>query len=140
LQPDVIAASEWALDHLGPNNMFGANDMDSWALATYGNQDLADARRLWPIFFSQSVDGDVVQIIKNLRLRYLLVNWRMTLGVPVLGDHYVYAQEPDAGHQSHPFPAEDLEKFSSDHCIQLIYDAGPIQIYDASQIESGACS
>jgi hypothetical protein len=140
LQPDVIAASEWALEHLGPNNMFGANDMDSWALATYGDQDLADSRLLWPVFFSESVNSAVVQNIKDLRLRYLLVNWRMTLSIPNLADHYVHTQEPDAGHQSHPFPARALEKFSADPCIQLIYDAGPIQIYDASQIESGACS
>jgi hypothetical protein len=140
LQPDVVAASIWALNHLGPNNMFGANDVDSWALATYGDQDLADGRLLWPIFFSESVNSGVVQNIKNLRLRYLLVNWRMTRGVPQSGDHYVHAFEPEAGHQSHPFPAPALEKFSSDPCIQLIYDAGPIQIYDASQIESGRCS
>ncbi len=140
LQPDVIAASIWALQNLGPNNMFGANDMDSWALATYGDQDLADSRRLWPIFFSESIDSAVVQNIKDLRLRYLLVNWRMTLSIPNLADHYIHTQEPDAGHQHHPFPARALEKFSADPCIQLIYDAGPIQIYDASQIESGACS
>jgi hypothetical protein len=140
LQPDVIAASIWALQNLGPNNMFGANDMDSWALATYGDQDLADSRRLWPIFFSDSIDSAAVQNIKDLRMRYLLVNWRMTLSIPNLADHYVHTQEPDAGHQSHPFPAKALEKFSADPCIQLIYDAGPIQIYDASRIESGACS
>jgi hypothetical protein len=140
LQPDVIAASTWALQHLGPNNMFGADDMDSWALATYGDQDLADGRLLWPIFFSESVSSDVMQNIKNLRLRYLLVNWRMTLGLPQSGDHYVHPQEPEAGHQSHPFPARALEKFAADPCIQLIYDAGPIQIYDVSRIESGACS
>lgn len=140
LQPDVIAASIWALQNLGPNNMFGANDMDSWALATYGDQDLADSRLLWPIFFSDSVDSAVVKNIKDLRLRYLLINWRMTLSIPNLADHYVHTQEPEAGHQSHPFPAKALEKFSADPCIQLIYDAGPIQIYDASRIESGACS
>ncbi|WP_156766734.1 hypothetical protein [Mycobacterium sp. E2327] len=140
LQPDVIAASIWALQHLGPNNMFGANDMDSWALATYGDQDLADSRLLWPIFFSESINSAIVQNIKELRLRYLLVNWRMTLSIPNLADHYVHTQEPEAGHQSHPFPPAALEKFSADPCIKLIYDAGPIQIYDASQIESGACS
>ena len=31
LQPDVIAASVWALHHLGPNQMFSANFIDSWA-------------------------------------------------------------------------------------------------------------
>ncbi|ORW39375.1 hypothetical protein [Mycobacterium paraense] len=140
LQPDVIAASIWALQNLGPNNMFGANDMDSWALATYGDQDLADSRRLWPVFFSESIDSAIVQDIKDLRMRYILVNWRMTLSIPNLADHYVHTQEPEAGHQSHPFPAKALEKFSADPCIQLIYDAGPIQIYDATRIESGACS
>jgi hypothetical protein len=140
LQPDVIAASIWALHHLGPNQMFSANFIDSWALATYGLQNLADPPRVWPIFFAESVNSDVVQHIKSLKLRYLLVNWRMTRGLPLSPDLYIDPLEPEAGHYVHKFPARALEKFSSDPCIRLIYDAGAIQIYDVSQIESGTCS
>ena len=140
LQPDVIAASVWALHHLGPNQMFSANFIDSWALATDGEQDLANPPLVWPIFFAESVDRDVVQRIKDLRLRYLLVNWRMTRGLPQSPDLYVDPLEPEAGHYVHKFPARALEKFSLNPCIRLLYDAGAIQIYDLSQIENGTCS
>jgi len=140
LQPDVIAASTWALHNLGPNQMFSANFIDSWALATYGEQDLANPPLAWPIFFAESVNSDVVQRIKKLRLRYVLVNWRMTSGLPKSPDMYIDAVEPEAGHYVHKFPARALQKFSSNPCIGLVYDAGPIQIYDLSQIENGTCS
>jgi hypothetical protein len=81
-----------------------------------------------------------VKDIKKLRLRYVLVNWRMTRAAPEVPDYYVDALEPEARQYLHSFPAPALEKFSSDPCIQLIYDAGPIQIYDLSQIERGTCS
>jgi hypothetical protein len=140
VQPDVVAASIWASQHLGPNQMFGANTIDSLALATYGDQDLADPRWLWSVFFAESVTSDVVKNIKKLRLRYVLVNWRMTRAAPQVPDYYFDALEPEARQYLHSFPAPALEKFSSDPCIQLIYDAGPIQIYDLSQIERGTCS
>lgn len=139
LQPDVVAASTWALHHLGSNQMFGANNIDSWAVATYGEQDLADARWLSQIFFAETVNSDVVKNIKKIKLRYLLVNWRMTRAVQQIPDYYVHPWEPEANHHSHVFPTQALEKFSSSPCIRLIYDAGPIQIYDVSQIESGSC-
>jgi hypothetical protein len=140
VQPDVIAASRWALQHLGPNQMFGANVIDTWALGTYGDQDLADQRWLWPVFFAESFDSDVVKDIKKLRLRYVLVNWRMTRAAPEIPDFFIHQFEPDAFHYEQAFPASGLEKFSSDPCVGLIYDAGPIQIYDVSKIEKGTCS
>jgi len=140
VQPDVIAASTWALQHLGANHMFGASNIDSWALGTYGNQDLADMRWLWPVFFAESVNSDVVKDIKRLKLQYVLVNWRMTHAAPEVPDYYLDPTEPEAREYLHSFPAAGLEKFSSDPCTNLIYDAGPIQIYDVSQIESGTCT
>jgi hypothetical protein len=140
LQPDVIAASKWALHHLGRNQMFGSNWIDSWGLATYGQQDVADLDLVWPVFFEDSVNSDVVQNIKKMRLRYVLVNWRMTRGAALPPNFYFSSSEPGAGQYLHPFLAAALEKFSADSCIRLIYDAGPIQIYDVSQVESGICS
>ena len=140
LQPDVIAASRWALQHLGPNQMFGANNIDSWALGTYGDQDIADPPLLWPVFFAESFNSDVVNDIKNLRLRFVLVNWRMTRAAPEVPDEYIDPTEPEARQYLHSFPAPALAKFASNPCVRLIYDAGPIQIYDLSQIERGACS
>ena len=110
LQPDVIAASIWALHHLGPNQMFGANYIDTWALATYGGQDLADPILTSPIFFAESVNSDVVRNIKKSRLRYLLVNWRMTLGMARVPAFYFNSFEPGANQFLRTFPAPALQK------------------------------
>ena len=48
VQPDVIAASEWARAHLGINQPFGASAIDSFALATYGEQETLDQNRSGP--------------------------------------------------------------------------------------------
>ncbi|MBV9720871.1 MAG: hypothetical protein JO082_03000 [Mycobacterium sp.] len=140
LKPDVVAASTWALRHLGANQIFGTDVIDAEALATYGEQDLANPPRLSSIFFAESVNSDVVKNIRSLRLRYVLVNWRMTSEHPPIPDYYVDPDEPEAFHHSRAFSVPALEKFSSDPCIQMIYDAGPIQIYDLTQIERGTCS
>jgi hypothetical protein len=139
VQPDVIAASRWARAHLGPNHLFGANGIDSSALATYGQQDIVDMNRIWPIFFADSISSDVLQRIKAARVQYLLVNWRMTRRVPLTPGYYFSPFEPEAGQYRHAFPAAALAKFSSAPCARLIYRSGAVQIFDLSLIKSGPC-
>jgi hypothetical protein len=139
VQPDVIAASEWALTHLGVNQRFGANLIDSFALATYGEQDTVDMNMIWPIFFAESMNGAVVQHIKAARVQYLLVNWRMTRRVPLTPGYYFSPDEPAAQQYRDVFPTAALAKFSSDPCIRSMYLSGVVQIFDVSLIGSGVC-
>ena len=138
VQPDVIAASRWARAHLGVNHLFGANGIDSLALATYGQQDIVDTERTWPIYFAESMSSAVVESIKAAGVQYLLVNWRMTRTVSLNG-FYFSPFEPEGGQYRHAFPTAALEKFSSAPCIRLIYQSGAVQIFDLSQIDSDIC-
>jgi hypothetical protein len=138
VQPDVISAAKWARDHLGINQRFGANAVDSFALATYGDQNTAAQNSVWPIFFAKTTDRTAVQSIKAAGVRYLLVDWRMTKGVPATPGYYFSPQEPAAGEYKRAFPAAGLEKFATAPGAQLVYDSGAVQIFDVSRVEDGS--
>lgn len=138
VQPDVINASIWARDHLGHNRRFGSNAIDASALATYGDQDIVDFERVWPIFFAESMSTEVMREIKESQVQFLLVNWRMTRHSAVTPLYFFSPFEPEAGQI--PIPKEALEKFSSYPCIQSVYLSGAIQIFDLSQIANDTCS
>lgn len=140
VQPDVIAASIWAREHLGIHQRFGASFIDSEALATYGDQDTVDDNDAWPIFFSSSINTTVVDTMRATGVHYILVDWRMTWSRPLnTGNYYFSPWEPGAGKGGKPFPSADLQKFIHDTCIRLVYSAGVIQILDVSPVKEGAC-
>ncbi len=140
VQPDVISASEWALAHLGIHQPFGANAIDASALATYGEQNPVAQNDVWPIFFAGTTNEAVVNAIRVTGVRYLLVDWRMTDGVPATPGYYFSPYEPHAGEYTQAFPPAALRKFASDTCSRLVYDSGPLEIFDVSAIENGSCS
>jgi hypothetical protein len=139
VQPDVFTASSWARTHLGIDQRFGASEIDSRALATYGDQDTLEEKQVWPIFFARLMTREVAQTIRNTRVHYLMIDWRMTRGVPATPGYYFSPEEPGAGKYRDVFPSAGLQKFSSSPCARLIYNSGPIQIFDVSGIESGVC-
>jgi hypothetical protein len=140
VQPDVVSASRWAHTHLGINQRFGSDKLDSYALATYGEQFTVAENSVWPIFFAKATDATVVNGIKRARLHYLFVDWSMTKGVPPTPGYYFSPNEPGAGQYQQVFPAGALRKFSSSACARLVYSLGTVQIFDVSQIESGSCT
>ena len=65
--------------------------------------------------------------IKAAKIRYLLVDWRMTRGVPSTPGYYFSPQEPGAGQYKKAFPGATLQKFSNSACTELLYESGPIR-------------
>lgn len=139
LQADVITASKWTLHHLGNNQRFGSDAIDALALASYGDQDPIPGDTVWPIFFADQMNESVVRQIQRAHLRYVLLDWRMTKGVPATPGYYFSPAEPGAGRYAKAFPPVGLEKFDSTNCDTLVYSAGPIQIFNISRIETGSC-
>jgi hypothetical protein len=140
-QPDVISASNWARTHLGRNQSFATNFVDSLALATYGDETVEPVDDIFPIFFGNSLAGLPAEMIRDSGTRYILVDWRMTQGRPSNpGDFYFSQWEPGAGSDTKPFPAAYLKKFSTYSCSRMIYADGSIQIFDVSAIANGTCT
>ena len=97
VQPDAIKGSEWAREHLGINQVFAVDAIDSQALATYGEQNTI-SYDAWPIFLNSTMNDTVVDTIKTEKVRYLFVDWRMTQGIPGNpGNYYFSPWEPQAG-------------------------------------------
>lgn len=138
VQSDAIAASIWAFKHLGANQRIGTDSNDALALTTYGDQDALQEEDMWPIFFGSTMNETVMRDIRADRVHYVLVDWRMTMGLPPSPGYYFSPQETYPGDGSQPFPVIGLRKFSS-NCTRLIYSSGYIQIFDLSRIENGSC-
>ena len=81
----------------------------------------------------------MVHAIQATGVRYLLVDWRMTKGVPPTPGYYFSPFEPGAGEYQSPFPAAALRKFAADPCTRLVYTTGAVQIFDVSHIQDGSC-
>ena len=139
VQPDVIDASEWARVNLGINQHFAADATDSLALATYGEQDTISGESVWPIFFADTLNSTVVSTIRTARVSYLLVDWRMTEGVPPVSLGYYFGPYEPSGREWEPLPSIALRKFTSSPCVHLVYASGPLQIFDVARIENGSC-
>jgi hypothetical protein len=139
VQPDTIAASVWAREHLGVNQVFAVDVIDSQALATYGDQDTV-SYAAWPIFLNPTMNAAVVSAIKAEKVRYLFVDWQMAHGIPVNpGNYYFSPWEPQAGQYTKPLPTVMLSKFATTNCARVIYHSGLIQIFDVTSIENGSC-
>jgi hypothetical protein len=139
VQQDAITASIWAGKHLGIHQRFAADKLDSFALASYGEEDTVSENSAWPVFFAWTLDADVVAQIKSAQIHYLLVDWRMTRGVPPTPGYYFSPQEPLAGLYIYQFTGTKLEKFALSNCTSLVYRSGGIQIFDVKRIANGSC-
>ena len=140
IQPDVVSASIWARDHLGVNQPFATDVLDSLALATYGDENTEPQEEIFAIFFGDSLAGLPAQLIKESGTRYILVDWRMTYGPPNSPGEYYFSQwEPQAG-DNKAFNGDYLKKFTTYTCSHMIYHSGPIQIFDVSGISNGTCT
>jgi len=140
VQPDVVSAAEWARGHLGINRRFGVDVIDAQALAVYGEQDTVPEISVWPVFFPETMNDTVVHTIRALKVRYVFVDWRMTRSRPSTpGSYYFSPYEPHTGGYGGPFPGASLRKFASTACAHLVYQSGPLQIFDVRLIENGSC-
>lgn len=139
VQPDVIEASEWARVHLGIDQHFAANAIDSLALATYGEQDTVSDDSVWPIFFADTLNPTVVHTIRADRVSYLLVDWRMAEGPPPAALGYYFSPYEASVSEWEPMPSIMLRKFASSRCVRMVYASGAIQIVDVARIENGSC-
>lgn len=139
VQPDAISASNWAREHLGTNQRFAADSLDSLALDTYGQQNTVAEVKVWPIFFSKTMNKTVIRAIKSDKIHYLFVDWEMTKGVPPDPGFYFSIKEPGAQDYKNAFLPAALKKFDSSTCVHLVYHHKEIQIFDVSRIRNGFC-
>lgn len=138
-QPGVVAAAHWARQHLGANRRFAASAVDAPVLGSDGGQYAVSENFAWPIYFSSSLDAQVVKAIKLAKVDYVFADRALTQAVPENPSYYFSPYEPDGGFHKHPLPASYLSKFAQSTCVSTIYWSKQVQIYDVSAILDGSC-
>jgi hypothetical protein len=136
ISPEGTSAATWMLDQLGSDQRVAADRANRLLLGSTGMQrvvyDARDPVALLPLFADPTVDGPAEFVLKDQKIRYVLVDRRLSEAVPLVGLYY------DQDEQRHPWtqpiPASSLAKFDGDRRFQRIYDNGVIQIYDAQSI------
>ncbi len=137
IEPQGIAAANWMREQTGTNNRIAADRINRLLMGTYGEQQvithLNDEVDLTVVYFAEQIDLKVVELLQEARTEYLLVDQRLSSGLPVLG---VYFEEGEPGSHNHrtPIRAEVLAKFYGVAGISRVFDSGDIKVYDVSQL------
>ena len=130
MDPENLAAVEWADAELPPGSRIGADRVSSTLLAARAG--------LWPVyeglggvktpelFVADEWGLRETDLAGALKIRYLYVDRRLADQPPPFG-YYFATGEIDAGRQ---LTDAQLTKFERVPAIKLIYRHGPVSIYD----------
>ncbi len=133
IEPEGINAAIWAPSYLGPNNRIATDRVNGLLMSAYGYQRivtaLADNVDESPVFFSSTLGPHELSIQQDGKIRYLVVDQRLSTGLPYLG-FYFEPGEPGAFEHTVPIPLEALTKFNTRPQINRVFDSGDIIIYD----------
>jgi hypothetical protein len=122
IEPHGMAAAMWVRDHLGPDNIIGADRTNMALMASYGQQEISKSisggiDTIW-VLFAQEIGSHQERSIQRGRLQYMVVDRRIF--TPQLVDQFFpgYPHEPP------------LQKFEFAEPLIRIYDNGDIVIYE----------
>ena len=125
-----LSAATWVLDTLGPGNRIAADQSNQLLLGSFGKQQIMStiSRGINPqwVIFSPTLDVDRIALLRQGRVRYLLIDRRLVSRVDLFREYF---DEPE------PFRA--LHKFDDLPGVSRIFDSGDIWIYDVGVL-SGA--
>jgi hypothetical protein len=137
IQPEGLAAADWARQFLGPNRFVATDRYDALMLGSYGDQHIlsvtnghVDASTL---FFAPTLDPTVRFLIRASQMEFAVVDRRMSEGLPVSGMYYEN-QEPGAFQHTTPVDPAALAKFDTAADVSRVFDSGNISIYDVRLI------
>jgi hypothetical protein len=140
IEPQGLDTASWAKTALGPDNRIAADRVNGLLLGSYGEQypvtNLADHVNIAAIYFSDALNNYDRLLLQQGKVRYVVVDRRMTEGLPLYGV-YVENGEPDSYLHRTPVSSYALAKFATLPGVSKVYDSGEIVIYDVRAI-SGA--
>jgi hypothetical protein len=135
VEPEGIEAAKWSLVALGPNNPIATDRINQMLMSTYGGQrmitNLNDNVDISPLFFSSQLSSDDIGIIQYMKIRYLVVDLRLSNALPLDGFYF------ESDHPKSPIAKEALTKFNTIPQINRLFDSGNIVIYDTRILDNG---
>jgi hypothetical protein len=139
IEPQGLAAATWANTALGPNNRMASDRINLTLMGTYGEQrlitDLIDKVSISGIFLAPRIGPNEQQALRDARIRYLVVDRRISRGRPLDGHYYESWEQMVAPYSGTPRP-EVLEKFDHIRGVSRVFDSGDILIYDVGALSN----
>lgn len=137
IEPEGVSAAWWARDQLGPDNRVDAGRINTWLMGSYGHQRvvtaLVDHLGVWPPFFSPTLTPLDRRTIADGRIRYLVVDLRLSTSLPHVG-LYVERGEADEFRHTQPIPRAALTKYDGMPGVSRLFDSGNVAIYDVEAL------
>ena len=137
IEREGIQAASWFLPHLGPANRIGTDRINNLLLLSYGDQrivtGLDDKVDVAAVFYSSSLGPKELAILRQAKIRYLVVDQRLSTSLPLLG---FYFEEGEAGsfQLKHPISKANLTKFNAVPQVKRVFDSGNIVVYDVEAL------
>lgn len=133
IEPQSVAAAEWARLALGPDNRVAADRTNRLLLGSYGEQravtGLEEGRSVSAVFFARTIGPDERALLRAAGVRYLVVDHRLSRGLPQFGI-YFEPGEPNEFQHTAPISPAALAKFDGLPGVHRLFDSGDIVIYD----------
>ncbi|MET0967179.1 MAG: hypothetical protein ABWZ02_12310 [Nakamurella sp.] len=140
IDADNLAAADWMAENLPANSNIYADRVSGLLAAAVGNQftvrHLSTGVDASPLLLDPDYTADDVDLIRRANLDYLIVDTRLSQGLPHL-DVYIETGEFEGRTRTAPVSAAALQKFASVPGVDRIYDNGSIQIYDLRGLQNG---
>lgn len=125
--------AEWVRTRLGRDNRMAADRTFTNLMGSYGGQrmivNLTDKISISGIFLSYELSPSHYRIIREQRIRYLLIDRRITTVLPTLGFYFEEWEQLIVPYRP-PVHISPLEKFDYMSGVSRIFDSGDIVIYD----------
>ncbi len=137
IEAEGVATAEWATAVLGPGHRFGADRINRLLLHAYGEQwvvtGLHDQVHVSEVFFAPAIGPHERDVLRRAGVRYLLVDRRLSEGLPVVGVYFEQG-EPGTFRHTTPISPAALAKFDALPAVSRVYDSGNIQVYDVEAL------
>ena len=137
IEPEGIQVSSWALTHLGADNRVSTDRINQELMSTYGDQSIVtgseDKIDVSPVFYASTLGPKEKAILREARIRYLVVDLRLSTALPLDG-FYFEEGEPGTYQLTKPISLVALTKFSKIPQVQRVFESGDIVIYDVGRL------
>ena len=137
VEPEGIAAAQWAASFLGPGQRIAADRINMLLMSTYGGQWDVNATNapvsVQSIFTELQFDSTVQAALRVDKVQYLVVDRRLSTGLPLTGT-YFDLNEPGQNLYDKPIDPAALAKFDGVQNVNRVFDSGNIIIYDVRAV------
>lgn len=137
LEPQGVTAANWARTSLGTDNRIATDYANGRLLLSYGEQYplTGGARGINEMLDATRVDRGILEILRENRIQYVLLDKRLIGGDPVQSIYF--SREADSGTEKYHSP-EVADKFEVQKGVDLLFDSGDLLIYDVGVLSHAA--